>query len=228
MLHSSRIELSESALRRNVRFLGQHVGPGARLCSVIKGNAYGHSIRHFVPLAERCGVRQFAVFSADEALAALAARAADSDVVIMGAVEDDELAWAMENDVAFFVFDLPRLRAALATAEQVGHVARVHLELETGLHRTGLEPQELEQALDLVCASPGALHVEGICTHLSGAECASNYPRISRQLERFNRSCARVRERGLDPGLRHTACSAAALRRRLASETSSRLTLGGR
>ncbi len=212
MLHSSYIELSESALRRNVRFLQRHVGPDVRLCSVIKGNAYGHSIRHFFPLAERCGVRHFAVFSADEALAALTARTAGSAVMIMGAIDDDELAWAVENDVAFFVFDLPRLRAALAVAEQVGRPARVHLELETGLHRTGLEQPELEHALDLVSASPTALHVEGTCTHLAGAECASNYARISRQLEVFHRSCARVRERGLDPGLRHTACSAAALR----------------
>lgn len=212
MLHTSCIELSESALRCNVRFLRRHVGPGVRFCSVIKGNAYGHSIRHFVPLAELCGVRRFAVFSADEALAAITARNAGSAVLIMGAVDDDELAWAVENDVAFFVFDLPRLRAAMATAGQVGRVARVHLELETGLHRTGLEPRELQQALDLISTSPSELLVEGVCTHLAGAESASNYPRISRQLEVLHRSCARVRERGLDPGLRHAACSAAALR----------------
>ena len=212
MLHSSCIELSESALRRNVRFLRRHVGPGVRFCSVIKGNAYGHSIRHFVPLAERCGVRRFAVFSADEALAALTARTADSAIVILGAIDDDELAWAIENDVAFFVFDLPRLRAALAAAGRVERPARVHLELETGLHRTGLEQQELEQVQDLLAASPEAALIEGICTHLAGAESASNHPRISRQLELFHASCARMRARGLDLGLRHAACSAAALR----------------
>ena len=213
MLHSSCIELSQAALRRNLRFLQRHVGPGVRFCSVIKGNAYGHSIRHFVPMAERCGVRQFAVFSADEALAALTARTVeDSAVLIMGAIDDEELGWAIENEVSFFVFDLCRLRAALSSALRIGRPARVHLELETGLNRTGLEQERLQQAAALILASPGALRLEGVCTHLAGAENVSNYLRISGQLETFTRLCRRLERSGLAPGLRHSACSAAALR----------------
>ena len=44
----------------------KHLG-GARLCSVVKGNAYGHGLDPFVPLAMEAGVDYFGVYSADEA-----------------------------------------------------------------------------------------------------------------------------------------------------------------
>ena len=62
VLAGSWIELSESALRTNVRFLRRMMGPDVTVCSVVKGNAYGHGIEAFVPMAERCGIRQFAAF----------------------------------------------------------------------------------------------------------------------------------------------------------------------
>ena len=51
-LYPSWIELSRSALEKNVSFLKDYVGKDTLFSSVIKGNAYGHGIKHFVPLAE--------------------------------------------------------------------------------------------------------------------------------------------------------------------------------
>ena len=57
MFQTSRIELSRGALAKNIRFLKKQLQPETVFSSVIKGNAYGHGIECFVPLAERCGVR---------------------------------------------------------------------------------------------------------------------------------------------------------------------------
>lgn len=211
MLHSSRIELSESALRRNLRFLRGVIGEGTRFVSVIKGNAYGHGIRTFVPLAERCGVRHFAVSSAAEALLAFESRTADSTIMIMGYVGNEALEWAVGNGVSFYVFDLGRLDAALRTARDLDRPARVHLELETGLNRTGLADTDLDAALDLVLSNPAHLRVEGVCTHFAGAESMANSFRIQAQQQRFAVLSDRIRGRGVSCGLRHTACSAAAI-----------------
>ena len=211
MFQSSLIELSQSALAKNIKFLRRKIGPGVQLCSVVKGNAYGHDISTFVPMAEACGIRCFAVFSAAEAKEVLAAQTRGPEVMIMGPLLDDSTAWAVESGLSFFVFDVPTLERALAGARVHQRPARIHLELETGLNRTGLEGAELERAVALIQGSSRHVTVEGVCTHFAGAESVNNYLRIQQQMERFNQGVAWLRAKGIDPGLRHTACSAAAL-----------------
>lgn len=209
MKPSSVIELSESALRSNLRFLRRVIGPEPKFCSVVKGDAYGHRIDVYVPLAEKCGVRRFAVFSAEEAADVLAASAGSSSIMIMGTIANDDLGWAIENDVAFFVFDLSRLDAALRASKRIGKPARVHLEVETGLYRTGLEEQAFRVALRRAAAHPENVVVEGICTHFSGAESSANYFRIGEQQRAFEHHTGLLAEFGFDGIDRHVACSAA-------------------
>lgn len=205
------ILLDSSALRKNLRFLRRIIGPNTVFSSVIKGNAYGHEIETFVPMAESCGVRHFSVFSAGEALRTLRAATKDSRILIMGYIADDEVQWAVENGVSFYVFELDRLAAAERASRAIGKTAMVHLELETGMHRTGLEEREVDEAVDTVLAGSELIEVEGVCTHLAGAESIGNHVRIEEQLVRFGRICERLWHRGVRPGLRHVASSAALL-----------------
>ncbi|MBD3168015.1 MAG: alanine racemase [candidate division Zixibacteria bacterium] len=211
MLHSSYIELSKSALHKNIKFLKKIIGPRILYSSVIKGNAYGHGIKEFVPLAEDCGVRHFSVFSADEALLALTSRQRKSHICIMGSVRDEALDWAIENDISFYVFDNGRLEAAIEASKMVGKKARVHLELETGLNRTGLQSEQFHEAVDIIKHNLDHIQVDGVCTHYAGAESVNNYLRIKNQIQRFNEGCEWLNDQGLDYGMRHTACSAATL-----------------
>jgi len=209
MLYSSVLELSKSALRKNIRFIKERLSPGTAFCSVVKGNAYGHGINIFVPLAEEVGVRHFAVFSADEAAAALKARTKNSSIMIMGSLDNDQLDWIIEEGVSFYVFGMDRLKAALEMAKKIGKRARVHLEVETGLNRMGLEAEELEEAVDLIVKNPGHIEVEGVCTHYAGAESVGNYLRIRTQITRFHEVTTWLQSKGVDFKTRHTASSAA-------------------
>lgn len=202
------IELSASALRANLRLLRRRIGPDARFTSVIKGNAYGHCIEHYVPLAERCGVRHFAVSSAAEAERALRVRTRGSGIAIMGHLDAADLRWAVEQGVEFFVFDLERLDAARRAAAKVGVPAHVHLELETGLYRTGLGRAALRGAAARLNGHPDLLRCEGLCTHFAGAESSSNYYRIRSQIETFQELSDLFRELGCGTPRRHAACSA--------------------
>jgi len=210
MFATSVIEVSKSALRNNIRFLKEMIGEGAGFSSVIKGNAYGHGISDFVPIAERCGVRHFSVFAAEEALAAHRSRSRDSAIMIMGAIDNEELSWAIENDISFYVFEMDRLEGALAAARAVGKPARIHLEVETGLNRTGFRQGELERPAELIRANRDRFVLEGVCTHFAGAESESNYLRIQRQIDAFREQVQLLRALGLEFRTRHTACSAAA------------------
>lgn len=206
---ASRIEISRRAYRSNLDLLRDVVGPGCAISSVVKGNAYGHGIGNIVELAEEWGIRHFSVFHAGEARAVLDASKKDTTVMVMGFLAAEEVEWAVENRVAFFVFDLGRLREARDVAGRIGKPARVHLDLETGMNRTGLSREDFAEALDLLQRSPDTLRFEGLCTHYAGAESEGNHLRVQRQIEVFEERTRTAAARGLRPSVRHTACSAA-------------------
>lgn len=212
LFHTAHIELSESALRRNIRFLRGVIGPKTVFSSVIKGNAYGHNIRTFVPLAERCGIRHFSVFSAYEALIAHESLTENSHIMIMGDIIREAIGWAIENDVSFSIFNVEWLRKTVETARKIGKPARVHLEVDTGMHRTGLAGEPLDTVVDILEAHPDLVTVDGVFTHYAGAECIGNYVRVKEQIARFEEITADLTRRGLRYKSRHSACSAAALR----------------
>ncbi len=211
-LHTSHIEISKSALEHNLQFLKNYIGKNVQISSVIKGNAYGHGLEVFVPLAEHCGINHFSVFSADEALRVFNVSTENSTVMIMGLINNEQLEWAIENNIEFYVFEPDRLQKALETARRIGKTAKVHIEVETGMNRTGFAMNELTAVLRLLKNNPDHLYFKGLCTHFAGAESIANYYRIKKQQQVFQKVLKKVASAGLTPDQKHTACSAAALR----------------
>ncbi|WP_162053101.1 alanine racemase [Pontibacter pamirensis] len=209
MFHSSYIEISKSALQNNIRFLKQQVGPNVTFSSVIKGNAYGHGIEVFGPLAQACGIDHFSVFSADEALRLQDALPRPATIMIMGYIDNPELEWAIQHDIEFFVFEPDRLTEAAKAAEKIGKPARVHIELETGMNRTGFSLSELEQLKTILQKCRPHVVLQGLCTHFAGAESYQNHERVMAQQQSFQAQRQALEERGLVPNQTHTACSAA-------------------
>lgn len=211
MHSSSTIKLSTDALASNIEFIRSRLHENVRFSSVVKGNAYGHGIDAYVPMAERCGIDHFSVFSAGDAFSVSKAMNNDSTILIMGDLNNHDLGWVIERDVEFFVFDIERVEAALAVAKNNKKRARIHIEIETGLNRTGFNLAELKPLVKLLKDNPEYFHVEGLCTHYAGAESIANHVRVQKQIKRYNKLYEWLRGQGITPAIRHTACSAAAM-----------------
>lgn len=210
---TSYIELSESSLNTNYKFVRKLLGrKNIRISSVVKGNAYGHGIEIFVPLAERCGINHFCVFSDDEAYRVYHAANNQPDILIMGDIAPGAMDWVIHHHIGFFCFSIERLQRALSTAKSTGIPARLHLDVETGLNRTGLDTNELKTALKIILDHPDHLLLEGLCSHLAGAENIANYLRIKKQRAQFKRMDELVAAAGFKGYTRHLACSAALVR----------------
>lgn len=209
MLHTSFIELDKHALNNNIRFINKLLGPGVRYSMVVKANAYGHGIEELLPAIEACGITHFSVFSVAEAMRVHKAKQEQCEVMIMGWVDHDYLEWTIRNDVSFFVFTPERLEAALQQAKKLGKPARIHLELETGMYRTGFSSDQIPAVIKLLSDNKKHLKLEGLCTHYAGAEEYSNYYRVQSQIAQFNRFCHLFEEKQLSPVYKHSACSAA-------------------
>ena len=186
MLHTSVIEISRSALQNNIQFIKGYLNPGVKLSCVVKGNAYGHGLETYVPLAEAAGVDHFSVFSTDEAYRVKQVCSENTTLLIMGYVDNEDVEWAIIEGVEFYVFEMDRLQVALEMAKKTGIKARVHLEVETGMNRTGFDAKDFKQAIALLKKFPENFSFEGVCTHFAGAESIANYVRIHNQIKKFN------------------------------------------
>lgn len=211
-LYPSYIELSRKALQNNIRFLKSRAPDGVRISSVIKGNAYGHGIETFLPMAEECGVDHFAVFSADEAERALKARKhPGTDIMIMGMIRNEEIKWAIKHGIEFYLFEEDRLDQAGKISGTLNIPAKVHLQLETGMNRTGFPEESWEKIFSKVQDSGNRFQVRGICTHYAGAESMVNHRRVHQQDEAFRRAAALAEKLFKKMPLLHAASSAAFL-----------------
>ncbi len=208
MFSPTTISISRSALRNNIDLLRKQLD-GARLCSVVKGNAYGHGLDPFTPMAMELGVDYFGVYSADEALHVVEQLDKCPDLFIMGMVEGDGLEWAIENGVECCIHDADRLEQALKYASKLNRKARLHIEVETGMHRTGFDHKSLPAAIERLIAHQEQVELSGLFTHFAGAESMANDERVTAQIARFQSAQDQFDRAGLKPRYAHQACSAA-------------------
>lgn len=211
MNNTSYIELSKKAYKSNIRFLKKVVGCNVKISSVIKGNAYGHGYEPIIKFAESSGINHFSVFSAYEAQQAFKYTSSKSDIMIFGFISEEDFYWVIKNDIQFYIFSYEGLEKALKIAQQLKKKARVHLEIETGFNRTGLEIEEFDKTIMLILNNPKNIDVCGICTHFAGAESIANYVRIQNQLKEFREHYKYFTEKGINPKYTHTASSSASL-----------------
>ncbi len=127
-------------------------------------------------------------------------------------VEDEQIEWAINSGIEFYVFDFDRLNKAIEYAVKLKRKAIIHIEIETGMNRTGFAAEDLKQLFKILKDNLSVLNIEGLCTHFAGAESIANYVRIQIQLRTYNKIYNTFIANGIKPKIRHTACSAAAMR----------------
>ncbi|MEP1032564.1 alanine racemase [Ekhidna sp.] len=209
----SYIELNSKAFENNLVFIQRLIKKGTRISSVVKGNAYGHGIRDFVPMAESYGVDHFSVHSADEAKEVLETKQNDdTEIMIMGYISNEDIEWAIENNISFFVFEFDRLEAAFYAANELDKKALIHIELETGMNRTGFDHDEVLRLIPMLIEHEQSIEIEGICTHFAGAESIANYYRVQEQKIKFVELKQLLEKSGVKAKMEHTCCSAASIR----------------
>jgi alanine racemase len=180
------LEVDLDVVAANYDIVKRHVGDLTGVFAVIKADAYGHGIEAVVRTLDPQGVHGYAVISLEEALRVRAI--SHRPVLILGYLDDEELATAIENGFSLNLYDLELARLVQATCDQLGAKARVHLKVETGLNRLGMAPEE---ALFFVANRDSfpSLEVEAIFTHLSTS---SDRHEDLRQLAEFDRALGQM------------------------------------
>ncbi len=203
------IELSESAYAGNLAFFKERLPRHTEFSVVIKSNAYGHGMKEVATLAAQYGADSFCVHSLEEANT-LRTHGFSQDILIMGPVLLNRLAEVISQNLRLVVYNLETIQELARLTRKSGKQARIHLKLETGTYRQGIDQKHLPEFITVLKKQP-LLNLEGIYTHFANIEDTTDHDYAFYQLDLFNRMAGQVRDNGFTDVKCHTACSAALL-----------------
>ena len=198
------------AIADNVRYFRQLVSAGTCVIAVVKADGYGHGAVAVARSALGAGASQLAVATVDEGVA-LRVADIEAPVLVLGPIDPSEVGLALERRLTLALADA---RFAAVVGRVAGGLggppAPVHVKVDTGMHRFGVAPAD---ALDLATAiaSQPSLSLVGVFTHFADAD-GVDEANTRHQSDVFEAVVGRLVAGGVDPGVRHAANSAAALR----------------
>jgi alanine racemase len=160
-------EIDLDALQSNVRLLAARAAP-ARLLAVVKANAYGHGAVAVGRAALEAGASGLAVVCVDEA-EELRRAGIEAPILVLGHTVSSDAARVVALGLRATVGALPLVEALSAAAVRAGATVAIHLELESGMTRHGLRPDELVAVAERARTLPG-VRVEGLFTHFATAD----------------------------------------------------------
>ena len=206
----ARAEISASALAHNVRALKSVVGQSL-FCAVVKANGYGHGAELAAKAALVGGADMLAVAIIDEGIE-LRSTGVTAPILLLAEVPPDTIEAALRHSLTLTVGSIDGARAAAAIAVALGGRHAVHLKVDTGMHRMGVAPEDVDDVIDLLTGCE-AIDLEGIYTHFSVADGSSAEDRAFTrdQIARFDEVVAGLAKRGVQPRIVHAANSAGAL-----------------
>jgi len=198
------------AFSANLRAIASRVAPAAPML-VVKDDAYGHGLAPIVRRAWDDGIRWFGAFDVATGRAVRAELGADPRVFVWVVGTRDEAAAAVAAGLDVGVGDSALLEDIAHAAARAGTAVRVHLKIDSGLHRNGVRAEEwpafVARAADL--ERNGAIVVVGVWSHI--AEASDDEDDAARDV--FDAAWSSALAAGLRPSLRHLAASAAAFAR---------------
>jgi alanine racemase len=198
------VEIDLDVLQRNLSVIREALG-GRKILLVVKADAYGHGAVEVAREALDSGVEMLGVATLHEGIE-LRRAGIGAPVLILSPSLTGEAAEIVEHGLRCTV-SRPAMISELARAARAAEqVATVHLEVDTGMGRSGVTPDEAVPLARAIAAEP-ALRLEGLYTHFPDAD-APDLGFSRQQLERFLEVRAAVEAAGVAVPMVHAANSA--------------------
>ncbi|WQS16480.1 alanine racemase [Helicobacter pylori] len=206
---ASFVEVNSASLRHNFSAVKSIVPKDAHIMAVVKANAYGVGAIKASEIFLQEGANYLGVATLDEALE-LRSHFSKTPILILGYSPNANASMLIDNDLSVMVFSLEQAEVFSQMALKSQKRLKVHLKIDTGMHRLGLEPNfKSIETIKKIRALKG-LEVEGIFTHLSNAD-AKIKTHAKNQMKAFNAFLEQLLEQKIEFQYRHAYNSAGIL-----------------
>lgn len=200
------LRLDGAALRSNIDAVRTRIAPSA-LMLVVKDDAYGHGLPWVVETAVAAGVEWIGSFDVRSAIDVRRVIGNSARVFAWVTSTDGEIDDALVHDVDLGIGTAEYLERVIDRATVLGVRARVHLKIDSGLHRNGVLPEDWSDAVTVArrAEEAGVIDLVGVWSHIAEASDAEDD-----EAQRVFVEAVRVTgESGAVPELRHLTASAA-------------------
>ncbi len=161
------------ALIDNVAGLRSLCPAGSKFCAVVKANAYGHGIGEVVNILRKTDVDFFAVSSIYEAIHIAPMTNKGQSIFILEAVNEiqpsEQIFMCAKSGFHCSISSLAAVDHVCRCLADSKHVLNLHVNVETGMGRCGLDPECSEKILQKIEDSPG-VRLAGVYTHFATAD----------------------------------------------------------
>jgi len=208
-------EINLGALRHNYRHIRSSISKETEILAVVKADAYGHGFMDISRELESLGVNAFGVAFLAEAIQ-LRKSGIDKPILLLGGLYPGQERKCIGYNISTAVFSLEQAQALNQAAKKLFRKAQLHLKIDTGMGRLGINYSDTPQFLIELKKLPH-INLEGIISHFASAdeldESGRHFTTI--QSERFAWSVNEAKKAGFSPRYLHLANSAGSLTRDL-------------
>ena len=204
--------VSSSALIHNYRILRGLVPTDVRILTLLKSDAYGHGAVWAGRLLEAEGVDYFGVATAEEGFE-LRDAGIRTPILILGYTSPGQIPEIARRHIAQCVPDVETAQLYAAQLSDEDPELIVHIKLDTGMARYGLDCRDIDAATReaLAIAQTPRLYTQGLFTHFADADNAADaYTPV--QAERFQQIYNNLINSGIKIPIAHCENSAAVLK----------------
>ncbi|MEK7650764.1 MAG: alanine racemase [Patescibacteria group bacterium] len=196
------IEIDEQKVAHNYRAFRSLLSKQTKLMSVVKSNAYGHDIYQFAKLQEKLGADWLGVDSIVEG-EALREAGIKIPILVLGYTLPEKFAEAEKYNLSLTISTFENLEL-LKNFQNL----KFHIKIDSGMHRQGFLPKQIEQVLEILTANSSSLKAtfEGIYTHFAAAKNPAFPSETRAQLNLFLEVIKKVADAGFSP-IRHAAAT---------------------
>ncbi len=205
MIRPTHAEIDLDAIEFNLRQVRGIVGPDVRICPAVKADAYGHGAVPVSRLLVDAGIDILGVAFVEEAIE-LRDAGIDVPIILLQPAFVEQIPEIVRYDLTTTVCDMGFAREL---SRQSTTKRSVHLKVDTGMGRVGIQPESAPEFAAQLADLPG-VQLEGMFTHFPSAD-EEDLAFTSRQIDEFAGIVEEVEAAGVEVPLRHAANSAGLL-----------------
>lgn len=198
-------EIDLDAVHSNMEAMRQNIARETGIIGVVKADGYGHGAVP-VALAIDSYVAAYAVATIDEALI-LRNHGITKPVLILGVTHKSRYKELLEEDIRPAIFTMEQAEPLSELAAAGGKRAKIHLALDTGMSRIGMEADEEGAGLAARIAALPGIEVEGLFTHFARAD-ETDKAAAYRQMAAYRHFVELLKDRGVKIPVKHCSNSA--------------------
>ena len=170
------VEIDLAAFQHNLQLLKGYLRPGQSFMQIVKADAYGHGAKEIAEIAMAQGAVYLGVANLEEGKL-LRIQGVQAPILILSPSLVSEIQQIIRYELSLGITDTAFATALSKAAVKANKTVKIHLKLDTGMHRSGVWFEEALEFYNSVSALPG-LEIEGIFSHFASAENDYEFTRL--------------------------------------------------